>query len=233
MSVGVRTAYQAVFGELKSNDITRDELTPLERENLGITKLLDEVLRVNYSETTKIFTELKDEVGMPLGWGGFWSPTTRTVSLRRSTLSNVWNVVNIYTHEVGHAVTGDPDPADTFRAFFEVNLTSLLLGELKRIGAKFHTPQIPLNYAAELKNLGAEQIRLAAMRQELIHEKESTVEERSKLDEKYREEMQHLRDKLRKTEEQLSFEERKRWYEKTDWYQHLKQRKERKRNKGR
>ncbi|MEM2137775.1 MAG: hypothetical protein QW568_01685 [Candidatus Anstonellaceae archaeon] len=228
-SVGVRTAYQVVFESPESDKVPIAELTPLERKNLALTKYLDKILRVDLSGSINIFTEAKDRKGVSLSVDGFWDGTS--VNLRRDVLSNAWSLVKTYAHEVGHAVTGAPDPADRFRAFFERSLTSFLVREIKERGAKFHTPQTTIDYAAELKRLGAEQIRLAAMRKSLNHEVELTLAERKKLDETYREELQALRNKLMEKETELSFEQQKRWYEKTSWYRHLEARWERKMQK--
>jgi hypothetical protein len=224
---GVRNSNDVVFRTYDTDEVLVSALNQSEKENLALTKLIDKLYGVDYSRTIKIYSRHKDGSSEPLP-PAFWDGA---VHISRQMLLTPLSIIEVYEHEIGHAITGASDPDDRFRAFFEVHLASLVMKELKKTNGPMIFSSIPIDYNYELKRVVAERRKFEAMQATLKKQQELAESERERMDQKYGERINDLETQLRETSRELLFEKQKSWYENTWWYKGIKKRRERKEGK--
>ena len=148
---GVRTARHVAFENYDTKEVSEEDLTDTERENLALIPKIDGVLGIERPVEVEIYDDMKDSTGMDPGISGFWRGPGK-VYLRRSVLATPYETVRVYTHERGHNETEAPDPADAFRHFFESNLTGFVVRELGERGTPIEVNPVAFDYALALKD---------------------------------------------------------------------------------
>src|SRR3989344_1467191 len=172
---GIYDARKRLCADYDYNNIPIEELNEKEKANLGLLPKLDKILGIE-SATIKIYDKLKDSNGCELQIPAFFSPITREIYLRRTTLNYVSELARAYSHERGHDVTGAPDPADEFRNFFEYQLLPRILKELEEEAPDLKREWLPFDYSAALKDAQskANKLQIAA---DAAEKKERGLEE--------------------------------------------------------
>ena len=130
---GVETDLEVVNEGIETVEVNPDDITPEERKVLDYIPLIEQALKLPHHEEVKIFESAISRAGRKLDFLGFYSPSEDSINLRRSVLSNLNSLADVYDHERGHKETGCSDASDGFRGFFESYTLKFVLDQIARI----------------------------------------------------------------------------------------------------